>query len=329
MRIIITGGTGLIGRPLSAALAADGHDVTVLSRNPDKVKNPVAGVKLAAWNGQSAEGWGHLADGAGAIINLAGEGIADGRWSDERKQKIRTSRTLAGKAVMEAISTAAVKPKVLLQASAVGYYGTNTGDKQVTEAASPGSDFLSKVCFDWEVSTAAASRLGVRRPVLRTGIALANEGGAFPKLLLPFKFFAGGPLGSGKQWLPWIHIDDQVRAMLFLLHNEQADGAFNLAAPNPVTNSEMAKQIGEVLGRPAFVPAPGFAMKTALGEMAVMVLEGQRAVPAKLQALGFQFKYDTVGAALRNLLGKTETAGTNGQGSAEKVKEAPPEKARA
>jgi uncharacterized protein (TIGR01777 family) len=307
MRIIITGGTGLIGRPLSAALVAEGHDVTVLTRNPDKVKSPLPGVKLAAWNGQSAEGWGHLADGADAIINLAGEGIADGRWSDERKQKIRTSRTLAGKAVMEAISAAAVKPKVLLQASAVGYYGTNTGDKLLTESASPGNDFLSKVCFDWEASTAAAVRLGLRRPVLRTGIVLANEGGAFPKLLLPFKFFAGGPLGSGKQWLPWIHMEDQVRAMLFLLKHEQADGPFNLAAPTPVTNGEMAKQIGEVLGRPAFVPAPGFAMKTVLGEMSVMVLEGQRAVPAKLQALDFQFKYATLPGALRNLLGKTES----------------------
>jgi uncharacterized protein (TIGR01777 family) len=315
MRIIITGGTGLIGRPLSAALVAEGHDVTVLSRNPDKVKNMAAGVKLVAWDGQSAQGWGHLADGADAIINFAGEGIGDGRWNNERKQKIRQSRTLAGKAVMEAISAAAVKPKVLVQASAVGYYGTNTGDKPVSETASPGSDFLAKVCFDWEVSTAAANRLGVRRPVLRTGIVLANEGGAFPKLLLPFKLFAGGPLGGGKQWLPWIHMADQVRAILFLLHNEQADGPFNLSAPNPVTNSEMAKQIGEVMGRPAFVPAPAFAMKTVLGEMAVLVLEGQRAVPTKLQALGFQFKYETVQAALRNLLDKAEPAqaGQNGQ----------------
>jgi uncharacterized protein (TIGR01777 family) len=313
MRIIITGGTGLIGRPLSAALVADGHDVTVLSRNPDKVKDVVKGVKLAAWDGQTAQGWGHLADGADAIINFAGEGIGDGRWSDERKQKIRQSRTLAGKAVMEAISAAAVKPKVLIQASAVGYYGTSTGDKQVAEGASPGNDFLSKVCFDWEASTAAANRMGVRRPVLRTGIVLANEGGAFPKLLLPFKLFAGGPLGNGKQWLPWIHIEDEVRAIQFLLANEQADGPFNLCAPNPVTNSEMAKQIGEVMGRPSFMPAPGIAMKSVLGEMSVLVLEGQRAVPTKLQALSFQFKYETLAPALRDLLGKTQPSGQTGQ----------------
>ena len=304
MRIIMTGGTGLLGRPLSAALASDGHEITVLSRQPDKVKDMPAGVKLAGWDGETSQGWGQLADGADAIINFAGAGIGDGRWNDERKQQIRQSRTKAGKAVMEAVAAAKARPKVLIQASAVGYYGTQTGDKTVTEAASPGSDFLAKVCFDWEASTAAVKKLGVRRPVLRTGIVLANEGGAFPKLLLPFKLFAGGPLGSGKQWLPWIHIADQIAAIQFLLHNEAADGPFNLSAPTPVTNSEMAKAIGEVMGRPAIVPAPAFAMRTALGEMATLVLDGQRAVPSKLQALGFQFKYETVLPALRDLLGK-------------------------
>lgn len=304
MRIIITGGTGSIGRPLTAALVNDGHDVTVLSRNPNKAKNMAGGVKLLAWDGETAQGWGQAADGADAIINLAGEGIGDGRWDEARKQRIRQSRMKAGKAIMDAISAASARPKVLVQASAVGYYGVQTGDKPATEAASPGTDFLAKVCFDWELSTAAASRLGVRRPIIRTGIVLTKEGGALPKLLLPFKLFAGGPLGSGKQWLPWIHIEDQVRAIQFLLQNEAADGPFNLSAPNPVTNSEMAKAIGEVMGRPSFMPAPGFALRTALGEMATMVLDGQKAVPAKLQALGFQFKYDSIVPALRNLLDK-------------------------
>ena len=312
MRVLITGGTGLIGRPLSAALVADGHDVTVLTRDPQKVKDMPAGVKLAAWDGQSAHGWGELADGAGAIINLAGENLSGGRWTKEMKQKIRQSRTRAGKAVMEAIAAAAVKPKVLVQSSAVGYYGTATGDKPLTETDAAGNDFLAKVCFDWEHSTAGASRLGVRRPVLRTGVVLANEGGAFPKLLLPFKFFAGGPLGSGKQWLPWIHIEDEVRAIQFALTNEAADGPINLAAPNPVTNSEIAKKLGEILGRPSFLPAPGFALQTVLGEMSVLVLEGQRAVPGKLQALGFQFKYPTIEPALRQLLAKPAEAGQGG-----------------
>lgn len=308
MRIIITGGTGLLGRPLSAALVQNGHEVIVLSRNPDKVKEMPPGVKLHAWDGQSGQGWSHLADGDYAIVNYAGEGIGDGRWSNERKQKIRQSRVNAGKAVMEAVSAAAVKPKVLVQASGIDYYGAAPTDKPVTEASSPGNTFLAKVCFDWEASTAAVKTQGVRRPVLRTGIVLANEGGAFPKLLLPFKLFAGGPLGSGQQWLSWIHLADHVRAVQFLLQNEAADGPFNLVAPNPVTNQEIAKAIGEVMGRPSFVPAPAFALRAALGEMSALVLEGVRATPNKLQALGFQFQYDTVQPALRNLLDKPQPA---------------------
>ena len=186
MRIIITGGTGLLGRPLSAALAGAGHEVTVLSRQPGKVQNMPPGVKLAAWDGESSQGWGELADGADAVVNYAGESIAGGRWSDERKRKIRQSRINAGKAVMQAISAAAVKPKVLIQASGIDYYSAQTGDQAVTEASGPGSDFLAKVCFDWEASTAAAKAQGVRRPVVRTGIVLAADGGALPRLLLPF-----------------------------------------------------------------------------------------------------------------------------------------------
>ena len=303
MRIIITGGTGLIGRPLSQALVAAGHEVIVLTRNPQKVKNMPAGVRLQPWDGESATGWGELADGAHAIVNLAGEGIADGRWSSARKQAIRQSRVNAGKAVMAALQAATVKPKVLIQASAVGYYGAETGDALVGEQDSPGADFLAKVCFDWELSTAAAGRLGVRRAVIRTGIVLSNEGGAFPKLVMPFNFFAGGPLGDGKQWMPWIHWEDQVRAIQFLIDNEQAAGAFNLAAPNPVRNSEMAKAIGAVKGRPAFMPAPGFAINMVFGEMGTVVLDGQRAVPQHLQQLGFEFKYNTIETALRDLLG--------------------------
>ncbi len=319
MRIIITGGTGLIGQPLSKALVAEGHEVIVLSRTPDKVKNAPAGVKLQKWDGKSAEGWGKLADGAGAIVNLAGAGIADKRWSQQRKQEIRQSRIDAGKAVMEAITAATTKPGVLIQSSAVGYYGTQTGDAQVTESFSPSGDFLSKVCFDWEVSTAPVSKQGVRRAVIRTGVVLSNAGGAFPKQVMPFKFFAGGPVGSGRQWYPWIHIDDEVRAIQFLIANEKAEGPFNLSAPNPVTNKEFGKLIGEVLGRPSFMPAPGFAMQTVFGEMAVILLEGQRAVPQRLLELGFKFKYETALAALKDLLGAP--AATNGASSAAKPTE--------
>ena len=202
---------------------------------------------------------------------------------------------------------AAVKPKVVVQASAVGYYGTDTGDKEVTETVSPGSDFLSKVCFDWEISTASLQRFGIRRPVLRTGVVLSNEGGAYPKMKMPVSLFAGGPIGSGKQWLPWIHIDDQVRAIQFLIEHETASGPFNLAAPTPVTNKQFVQALGEIINRPSFLPTPGIAMQLLFGEMAVVLLEGQRAVPAALQALGFEFKYATLEAALAALNPKQVT----------------------
>ncbi len=301
MRIIITGGTGLIGRPLSQTLQTQGHEVIVLSRNPAKARGIPAGVQVVGWDGKSADGWANLADGAGAIINLAGENLAAGRWSDERKQRIRQSRLDAGKAVTQAVEQASSKPAVVIQASAVGYYGPRA-DEIITEDSSPGSDFLARLCFEWEASTAAVERHGVRRALLRTGIVLSNEGGAFPKLVLPFRLFAGGPMGSGNQWYPWIHWEDQVRAISFLLEEAAASGPFNLSAPNPVTNRDMAKAIGQVMNRPALLPAPGFALRTVLGEMATVVLDGQRAIPQKLQALGFTFTYPTLEAALRHLL---------------------------
>lgn len=304
MRIIVTGGTGLIGRPLTAALVAEGHEVIVLSRNPHAVKNMPAGVRLEAWDGKSAAGWGALADGAEAIINLAGESIAGGRWSQERKRLIVSSRVEAGQAVMEAIATAAVKPKTLIQASAVGFYGPH-GDEIITEECSAGSDFLAQVCFDWEASTAAATRkFGVRRAVIRTGIALSMEGGAFPSMIMPFKFYVGGPVGSGKQYVPWIHITDEVRAIQFLLANDNAEGPFNLSAPNPVTNKKFGKTVGAVMGKPSLLPAPGFALKIGFGEMATLLLTGQRQIPKRLLDLGFEFKYPDLEPALRDLLKK-------------------------
>jgi uncharacterized protein (TIGR01777 family) len=304
MRVIVTGGTGLIGRPLCAALAADGDEVIVLSRNPAKVKGLAQGVKVEQWDGKTAQGWGQLADGAGAIVNLAGEGIADGRWSTSRKQRIRDSRIEAGKAVMQAIAAASVKPKVLIQASAVGIYGPRT-DEIITEQTSPGKDFLAQVCFDWEASTASAqSKFGVRRAIARTGIVLSLDGGAFPQMALPFKLFAGGPVGSGKQYVPWIHMADEVRAIQFLIRNEKAEGAFNLSAPNPLTSKEFGKVLGQVLGRPSIMPAPAFALRAIFGEMAALLLSGQRQVPARLLELGFEFTYPQLEAALRNLYGK-------------------------
>lgn len=312
MQVIITGGTGLIGKALYTELVADGHDVTVLSRNPDNTRSKMpAEAKVVQWDGKTANGWDHLADGADAIINLAGAGIADKRWSASRKEVIYQSRIDVGKAVVEAVTAANKKPSVVMQASAVGYYGTDNDDTILTESSGPGSDYLAQVCFDWEASTAALDQMSIRRPVLRTGIVLSNKGGAWPKIKLPFMFvIAGGPLGSGKQWYPWIHITDQVRAMKFILENPEANGVFNLSAPNPLTNKELAKVTGRVMGRPSFFPTPGFGMKIALGEMATIVLDGQRAVPHKLQQMGFTFKYPTAEAAVRNLTGAKQQHST-------------------
>ena len=305
MRIIITGGTGLIGSKLVDGLAADQHDVLVLSRSPEKYTFP-KGAKGVKWNGRTAEGWGDLVNETDAIINLAGENISGtdflpSRWTPQRKQRIRDSRVQAGKAIVAAVEAAANKPSLLIQSSAVGYYGP-CGDEILTENAPAGSDFLAGICVDWEQSTQAVEGMGVKRSVIRTGIVLSMEGGALPITALPFRFFVGGPLGNGKQWWPWIHIDDEVRAIRFLLENEGAHGLFNLSAPNPLTNRAFGKVIGQVLQRPSLIPVPAFGLKLALGEVSTIVLDGQRAIPQRLEAAGFTFRFPDAKSALTNLL---------------------------
>ncbi|MBX3013587.1 MAG: TIGR01777 family oxidoreductase [Caldilineaceae bacterium] len=302
MRILITGGTGLIGKALCPLLLADGHLVTILSRDPDESRGMPKGVRIEKWDGETTAGWGHLVNGTEAIINLAGAGIADQRWSASRKKLIRESRIHAGLAIQQAIQQAKQKPTILIQASAVGYYGTHADDRLITETAPPGTDFLAKVCFDWEMSTAPVERMGIRRPIIRTGIVLSKAGGALPKMMLPFKFLAGGPLGNGKQWMPWIHITDTARAIKFLLDTPNATGPFNLAAPNPLTNAQFSEILGATMRRPAFIPTPSIALQAALGEMSTMVIDGQRVVPQKLEALGFAFSYPSAREALGQLL---------------------------
>jgi len=309
MRVIITGGTGLIGRALAESLAADRHDVIVLSRSPEKAILP-AGVRAERWDGRTASGWGALADGADAIVNLAGESIGGEnmvalitkRWTPERKQLIRSSRVNAGMAVRQAIEGAKQKPRVLIQASAVGYYGVR-GDEEITEDTLAGSDALAKICLDWEATTAEVERMGVRRAVIRTaGVVMSTQGGALPFMLLPFKLFVGGPLGSGKQWFSWIHIQDQVRAIRFLMDTPSASGAFNVCAPNPLTNADLSRVIGQVMHRPSFLPTPALVMRLLLGEKSTLVLDGQRQMPKRLQQMGFEFRFPNVDAALRDLL---------------------------
>lgn len=307
MRVVITGGTGLIGRALSANLASDGHEVIVLSRSPERATHLPDGVRAEGWDARTAEGWGHLADGADAIVNLAGasmagEGFFPTRWTDQRQRVISDSRIHTGRAVIAAVEQAAQKPRVVVQSSAVGYYGLDR-EGILTEEAEPGDDWGARFTAEvWEPSTAPIEEMGVRSVVARSGIVLSTEDGALPRLLLPFRLFVGGPMGSGDQWYSWIHLQDEARALRFLIETDEASGAFNLTAPHPTTNGELAKLIGRVMGRPSFIPVPGFAMRLAFGEVADVVLKGQRAVPRRLLDLGFEFRFPDAESALRDLL---------------------------
>lgn len=309
MRYIITGGSGFIGSRLTESLVADGHEVIILSRGP--ARQPArGGVQIAQWDARTADGWGHLADGAFAIINLAGETIGGssviplpGTWSDERKRRIEESRRDAGQAVVAAVAAATVKPQVVVQMSGIDYYpATNT---VMTEESGRGRQFLAEVVADyWEPATAAVEEMGVRRVVARTAPLLSLETGPLPASLLQFKLFAGGRLGSGRQWFTWIHTEDAVRALRFLADTEAARGVYNVASPNPVTNAEFTKILGRVMGRPSLLPVPEFALKLLLGEVSALVLEGRPVSVKKLETLGFTFHFPTLEAALRDILKK-------------------------
>ena len=310
MNILITGGTGLVGRALCAALLADGHHVSVLTRNLDKARIALpSGALPFKWDGRSPETLSHLIEETDAVINLAGEsiagenllGILTKRWTNESKKRIQSSRVDMGQALVKVIEMAEKKPKVFIQASAVGYYGVR-GDEPLTENAPAGNDFLAETCREWEDSTSALDKMGVRRVVIRTGLVLAAKGGILPIMLLPFRLFAGGKLGSGEQYQPWIHLEDEINAIRFLLENEDARGVYNLSAPHPVKQRELAKIAGRVLRRPSFIPAPAFALKLALGEKSTLVLDGQRAIPEKLVTEGFSFSHEDFESALRTLL---------------------------
>lgn len=295
-RVIITGGTGFIGAPLARQLAAN-YEVVVLSRNPAAAGSLGGGVQGVAWDGRTAQGWGRLADGAFAIINLAGENLSAGRWTAARKRAIVDSRQHAGQAVLDAIGQAAVKPAVLVQSSAVGYYGPR-GDEKISENEKAGSSFDAATCVAWEKVTEPVAALGVRRVIIRTGVVIEKHGGALARMALPFQFFVGGPVGSGRQYFPWIHLTDEINAIQFLLENPQAQGVFNLSAPNPATMKEFAAALGKAMGRPSFMPVPAFALRLLFGEMASILLNGQRAIPTRLQQAGFKFQYPAVDAAL-------------------------------
>lgn len=302
-RVIITGGTGLLGRALARRLAASGREVVLLSRSAAAAASPLAlppGCRLAVWDGRSADGWGELASGAAAIVNLAGESIAGGRWTATRKARIMASREQAAAAVVEAIALARTPPRVLVQASAIGYYG-DRGDELLPESASSGNGFLAETARAWEAASLPAESYGVRRVVARTGIVLARDGGALPKMALPFRLGAGATLGSGRQWMSWIHLADESAALELLIDHPEARGAVNLSAPVPVTQTAFARVLAATLHRPLFARAPAFALRALLGEMAELVLASQRVVPRQLLELGFRFRCATVEAALAEL----------------------------
>ncbi|MEM8860790.1 MAG: TIGR01777 family oxidoreductase [Chloroflexota bacterium] len=300
MRVIIPGGSGLIGRVLVDKLVEKGYEVIVLSRSPEKVSDLPDGARVEAWDGETAEGWGHLVDGAKAVINLAGAGIGDSRWTEARKELILSSRLDSTQAVVDAIESAQNKPEVLLQGSAVGFYG-DRADEELAENSAPGSNFLADVTVAWEKAAKPAEE-HTRVVYLRTGVVLTTHGGAFPKMILPFKLFAGGPYGSGGMWFPWIHIDDEIRAIIWLMENDSASGPINLSSPSVVRNRTFARTLGKVLGRPAFFPTPAIALKTALGEMSTLLLASQRTSADKLVNAGFEFKYDQPLRAIKDVV---------------------------
>jgi uncharacterized protein (TIGR01777 family) len=306
MRIILTGGSGLIGRVLTQRLVKADHEVIILSRNPGRVKNLPSGARAVQWDARTAEGWREEADGADAIVNLAGEnlageGLLPDRWTPAKKAAILQSRANAGQAVVDAVQQATNKPGVVIQASAIGYYGVHA-DEQLDESSPAGDDFLADVCQKWEAATAPVEEMGVRRATVRIGLVLSKEGGPLPSILLPYKFFAGGPLGSGRQWWSWIHIQDVAGAIQFLIEHPEASGPINLTAPNPLTNDAFGKTLAKVLGRPHLIPAPAFALRTLFGEAATVVVDGQRVLPAKLESYGYSFQFTQLESALKNLL---------------------------
>ena len=297
MKIVITGATGFLGRPLTTALVRDGHDLIVLTRGPASL---AAGARAVAWDPNGEAGpWAAEIDGAGAVVNLAGESIAGKRWTDAQKQRILDSRVLATRSLAAAIRAAAAPPPVFISGSAVGYYGP-LGDETATEDRPAGSDFLAHVCERWEQEAMRAASDRTRVTCIRTGIVLEKDGGALPQMLAPFRFGAGGPVGSGRQYWPWIHRDDWIALVRWAIATPAAAGALNATAPHPVTNAEFARALGRAMHRPAFMPAPGFALRLLLGEMAdALLLSGQNAVPAKATRAGFQFHYRELDEALR------------------------------
>lgn len=301
MRIVIPGGTGLIGRALIDSLVADGHEPVVLTRSPHDADPFPSGVSLVQWDGEHAGDWVRSLDGADAVVHLAGLNVASGFWTEERKRKIRNSRVDSSRAISAAFPLVDEPPPVLVQASAAGYYG-DRDDEVLTEDTPSGDDFLASVCREWEAASASVEELGVRRPLLRTGLVLSMDDGLLPLMAMPFRIGVGGPVGSGEQWMPWIHVDDEVGAIRFLIDRDETDGPYNLSAPEPVTNEEFSRALAEALDKPCLLRAPGWAVKLLGGQLGELALVSQRMVPRQLLDAGYEFSYIDIDAALEDLV---------------------------
>lgn len=304
MRVVVTGGTGFIGRPLCQRLVSLGHAVTVLTRDPAaaraRLDPPISVIGWEGFGGPTDGLMAALGDGD-VVINLAGAPIAAGRWTPRVKERLRSSREGTTSALVAALSKLRARPVLLISASAIGYYGPRQ-DEALTEEAPSGTGFLASLCREWEAAARAAERLGVCVVLPRIGVVLGRDGGALAKMLPAFRLGLGGPVGSGTQWISWIHLDDLIELLLFLL-NEAAIGPVNANAPHPVTNLEFARTLGRTLGRPALAWVPAPVLRILLGEMAEeLLLTGQRVLPHRAEAMGFHFRYPTLPEALHAIL---------------------------
>jgi uncharacterized protein len=299
MKILVTGSTGLVGSALTPSLKAQGHQVIQLVRSTPQDK-----ATQIYWNPLKGTLSAEELEGIDAVVHLAGESIAEGRWSEEKKKRIRESRVKGTTLLSETLTKLKEKPQVFVSASAIGFYGSR-GDETLTEQSASGEDFLAEVCRAWELSTQAAAQSGVRVVNLRFGVILSREGGALAKMLTPFKLGVGGKVGDGRQYMSWIAIDDVVGAIEHALLNENLRGPVNVVAPSPVTNQEFTRALGDVLSRPTILPMPAFAVRLMFGEMAdATLLASQRVEPARLRESGFAFKYPEIEGALRHVLSK-------------------------
>ncbi|MEM1171316.1 MAG: TIGR01777 family oxidoreductase [Cyanobacteria bacterium P01_H01_bin.35] len=305
MKVAITGATGFVGSRLVERLHSEGEQILVLTRNVEKAKrifpnSAYPNLEIVAYQPKKSGAWQKSIDGCDGVVNLAGAGIADERWSATRKQEIMDSRKVTTEKLVEAIAQANSKPSVLVSGSAIGYYGTSE-TATFDETSNSGNDFLAQVCQAWEAAAQPVKDVGVRLVILRIGIVL-GMGGTVSKMLTPFQLFAGGPIGSGQQWFSWVHIDDLVGLILHSLGHPEIEGVFNGTAPNPVRMGEFCQDLGAALNRPSWLPVPDFAIELLLGDGAVVVLEGQKVLPKQTQASGFKYQYSNIKPALKNIL---------------------------